>query len=162
MSLDQGPGVFVQRLSISKTLVLEVFCVAASVLPLTGNYSNHLVYTAFFYKMPFFIVLVTASVVLGLMAIGFLLFVWRAVLRVPVLSITDTTITVLGYRPRTVKKSDVVGIVRIWPGTNINLQIRGQSPLAIPIWCYDEPHLTLCQLEPLVNLSKEIAAQTGS
>jgi hypothetical protein len=151
MPLEQGPGVFVQRLSIWKTLGIELFLVAGAALPLRPNFSNGLVYTAFFYKMPFFILLVAACVVLGLMALAFLLFVWRAVLRVPVLTINDKTITVLRMRPRTVDKSDVAGLVRIWPGVNINLQIRGQPPLALPIGFYEEPQLTLNLLEPLVS-----------
>lgn len=152
MTLEQGRGVFVQRLSIWKTIGAELFLVAGAVLPLTPNFSNGLVYTAFWYQMPFFILLVAACVVFGLMALVFPLFAWRALFRVPVLIITDKNITVRRIaRARTVDKSDVVGMVRIWPGANINLQIKGQPPLALPVGFYENPQLTLNMLEPLVS-----------
>lgn len=154
MPLEQSSGVFVQRLSIWKTVGMELFLVTGAVLPLTPNFSRGPVFTAIFYQMPFFILLVAACMVLGLMALIFALFVWRAVLRVPVLAITDGRITVLGMRTRTVLKSDVTGLVRLWPGGNINLQIRGQPPLAIPAWLYEKPQLTLKLLEPGAPRSK--------
>jgi hypothetical protein len=147
MSLEQSPGVFVQRLSVWKTLGMELLLIAGAVLPLTPHFSEGLVYTAFFYRMPFFLVLVGACTMLGLMALVFSMFGWRAILRVPVLTITDKSITVLGRRTRTVAKSDVAGFVRLWPGGNVNLQIRGQPPLAIPAWLYDKPQATLNLLE---------------
>jgi hypothetical protein len=116
MTMKQCPVVFVQRLSICKTLSTELFMLAAAVLPLTPNASNGLRYTAFFYKMPFFIFLVAACAISGLIAAAFSVFVWRAVLRVPVLTITDLTITVLQMRERSVNKADVLKIVPIWPG----------------------------------------------
>ena len=151
MSFEHDPDVFVQRLSVWKTLGMALLLVAGAVLPLTPKFSKGLVYTAFFYRMPFFILLVAACAVLGLMALDFVLFVWRAVLRVPVLTISETSITVLGRRSRSVNKSDVTGIVRIWPGANINVQVRGQPPLALPVGFYEDPQLTLRHLEPLVS-----------
>jgi len=146
-----APGHFIQRLSIWKTLGAEPFLVVGAVLPLTPNFSHGLVYTAFFYKMPFFIFLVGACVCLGLMAAVFLLFVWRAIRRVPVLTITETTITVLLARgTRSVSKSDVLRIIRIWPGANINLEIRGGSPMSLPLFFYEQPALVMDQLKAIV------------
>jgi len=156
MPFEQGPGVFVQRLSIWKTFGLELFLIGGAVLPLTPNFSRGLVYTAFLYQMPFFMLLIGACSVLGLMAIVLLLFVWRAVLRLPVLAISDSDITALQLGPRTVAKCDVNGIERIWPGGNINLKIRGQPPLALPIFLYEEPRRTLQQLQPLMDGSVRV------
>lgn len=161
MPITQDSGVFVQRLSLWKTLGMEVFLVAGAVLPLTPNFSSGLVYTAFLYKMPFFILLVGACLVLGLMAIVFLLFLWRAVLKVPVLTITDKTITALGRRARSVDNRDVVSIVPVSPG-NINLEIRGERPLALPIFLYEQPPLVRQRLNELLGNKPHPAAHETS
>jgi hypothetical protein len=140
---------------------MEVFLVAGAVLPLTPNFSSGLVYTAFLYKMPFFILLVGACLVLGLMAIVFLLFLWRAVLKVPVLTITDKTITALGRRARSVDNRDVVSIVPVSPG-NINLEIRGKRPLALPIFLYEQPPLVRQRLNELLGNKPHPAAHETS
>jgi hypothetical protein len=158
---EEDSGVFVQRLSLWKTLGMEVLLVAGAVLPLSPNFSNGLVYTVFFYKMPFFILLVAACVVLGMMAIVFLLFVWRAAFRVPVLTISDQTVTALGKRARSVNKADVIRIVPVSPG-NINLEIRGERPLALPLFLYQQPALVMDRLKQVVAQQPGAAAQGTS
>ena len=162
MALEQGAGVFVQRLSIWKTLGAELLLIGGAVWPLTPNFSKGLFYTAFLFKMPFFVLLIASCGVFGLMALVLLLFVWRAVLRVPVLTISEKTITVLRMGLRTVDKSDVIDLVRIWPGANIIVQIRGQPSLALPVGFYDDPRLTLDQLEPLVAEARRSSPLTVS
>jgi hypothetical protein len=161
MPFEEAPGVFVQRLSLWKTLGMELFLVAGAVLPLTPNFSDGLIYAAFFYKMPFFILLVAVCVILGLMAIVFLLFLWRAAFRVPVLTISNTTVTALGRRARSVNKTDVMRIVPVSPG-NINLEIRGERPLALPIFLYQQPALVRERSKELVAQRPRAAARGAS
>jgi hypothetical protein len=161
MSLTQGPGVFVQRLSIWKTLGMELLLVAGAVFPLTPNFSQGLVYTAFLYRMPFFILLLASCVVLGLFAVVFLLFLWRAVLRTPVLTISGEAVMALGSTVRLVSKADIVRVVSVSPGT-INLQIRGERPLALPIFLYQQPGLTMDRLGELISQQPTPAAHVAS
>jgi hypothetical protein len=127
---------------------MEPFLIAGAVLPLTPHFSDGLVYTAFLYRIPLLVPLLCA--ILGLGAVVFLLFVWRALRRIPVLTITDTTITaLLATRTRSVNKSDVLRVVPIWPGANVNLEIRGARPMGLPVWFYEQPALVRKQLESL-------------
>jgi hypothetical protein len=162
MSIGQDSGVFVQRLSVWKTVAGEAFLVAGAVIPLMPHFSDGLVYTAFLFQMPFFILLVCGCVTLGLMAIVFLLFIWRAVRRVPVLTITDTTITaLLATHTRSVEKSEIASVVPIWPGANVNLQMRTGRPLGLPLWFYEEPALVMRQLARLGTVAGP-SAKPGS
>ena len=141
---------------------MESFVVAGAVLPLTPHFSDGLVYTAFMYRMPFLVVLVWACVTLGIGAVMFLPFVWRALRRVPVLTITDTTITaLLTTRARTVSKSDVLRVVTILG--SVDLRIRGARPLRLPVWFYEHPALVMNQLETFVaNDGPAAEAKVGS
>jgi hypothetical protein len=160
MSIEPVSSVFVQRLSIWKTLAVELVLIAGAVVPLTPHFSDGLVYTAFLYQIPFLIYLVCGC--LGLIAVVFLLLIWRALCRTPVLTITDRTITaLLATRTRTIRKSDVVRVVRIWPGANINLEVRGGRPLGLPVWFYEEPALVMERLEPLAANRPELATKAS-
>jgi hypothetical protein len=158
MSVGQDTSVFVQRLSVWKTLAGEAFLVAGAVIPLIPHFSDGLVYTAFLFQMPFFIFLVCGCVICGLGAIFFLLLIWRAVRRVPVLTITHTTITaLLATHSRSVEKSDIVSVDSIWPGANVNLRMRNARPLGLPVWFYEKPALVREQLAGLGRTTSPVA-----
>jgi hypothetical protein len=160
MPTGQRSNVFIQRLSIWKTLAAELFLIAGAVLPLTPHFSDGLVYTAFLYQIPYLMFLICACIGFG--AVVFLLLIWRALRRVPVLTITDATITaLLATRARSVRKSDVVRVVAIWPGANVNLQIRDGRPLGLPVWFYEQPALVMQQLELLVANGGSSAAEVN-
>ena len=161
MHLEKVSNAFVERLSIWKTLGMEAILAALAVLPLMPNFSNGLVHTAFFYRMPSFILLVGACVFLGLLALIFLLFLWRAIAGVPVLTISEETVTALGWRPRSVSRSNVLRMAPTSPG-NINLEIRGERPIALPIFLYRHPRLTRERLNEVVARGPDVPVRDAS
>lgn len=150
MSLDQSRSTeFVQRFSIWKIVCIELLLITGAVLPLTPHFSNGLYYTSFLYNMPFFIVLSAACLIFGVMALAILPLLRLAILKIPVLYISRDSICISVLRQRCVRKKDILSITYLWPGGNVNLKIRGERPLSLPIFFYEDSHSTKEKLDEL-------------
>jgi hypothetical protein len=146
MSVDEDvTGPFVQRFSLWKISVVILLVTTGAILPLTRGFSNGLVYTGFFYKVPFLVL--GCCIVLGLISLASLPMLWWAIVRAPALVISEGTISVRGLRERVGNVADVTRVVSIWPGANLNVEFRNRRPMAVPLFLYEQPLATKQKLQ---------------
>jgi hypothetical protein len=148
MSLRSGDIIVTERLSRWKTIAFELLLLVIAISPLLPNFSNGLRYTAFFYRWPYFGVLLGACSIFFLCFIAILPLLWRAIFGLPAVLISDTDLVVYGLRSYRVKTNDIARILPPRFG-NVPIKTITGKQISLPLFLYQHPDLIRDRLDRL-------------
>ena len=150
MQIDPGSDRQIIRFSLWRTLGIEVFVLSLSILPLIPGFEEGLRYTAVFYRPEFYPILVVSSIFLGIIFCSLLPLLWRALLGLPAVELSENSVRIYGAVGRSILKSDIRGVDGPKVGS-LTIKVTGARDATLPLFLYKNAPTELQRIKSALN-----------
>lgn len=141
---------FVERYSIWKTLGLALIVLALAILPMTPRFEEGLRHTAALYKLPFYPILFASCIIMGLIFVGLLPLLYRAITKKPAIEITSSEVVVHVFGKKSMRIAEIGNIDKMVAG-NLILRGIGGGSLTAPVYLYRDSQIVFAKLHEILR-----------